>query len=86
MTDLLGKEISPEATEEAEFISWMAARYQCRTKGHTADECLDFARQNYQSLMDTGVTFGQADYGWSRDDANEMADTDLSYWDEDGDE
>lgn len=83
MTDLLGKDVSPEAKEEAEFISWMAARYQCKTQGHTADECLDLARQNFKATYsDEGVVFDDPRYGWSREDANELVDTDLSYWED----
>lgn len=75
--------ISKEGITFGRFIGMVAERFVRRGRLRK-DEAIDMAIEALRGLHNLGDKFGDKDFSWDREAANQIADDEMSYWDCDG--
>lgn len=66
-----------------DFLRTMARRFMQKTRQQMGrDDAYDAAISVLQSLLSLGDTYGDPAYDWSHEGAREMADEEMTYWDD----
>jgi hypothetical protein len=72
----------PASDAQKQFIYDIAERYQQRAMLDLR-QALECAQSTYDAFIEMeGVEFGHPDYDWSQSGAWDLADEDLTYWDD----
>ena len=69
------------AQTEQQFIQWMADHLQNKALMDSS-ESLEYAKELYYPFLeDNNTYFDDEEYSWCREDAENLVDIDMSYWD-----
>lgn len=81
--DLFGQPIrdGQEAYDQEQFEAWIVERYLAKSSICSVD-AEGFASAFFDP-HGLALVFGHPDYGWTKSDAYDLADEDMSYWEGD---